>query len=416
MSTFVKKILVSAVAAIVLATIAMPPAAQAQTAAELQAQIQALLAQIAQLQAQLGGGTGGSMAGIPAGFTFTRNLSQGSSGSDVMYLQVLLNSNASTRVAASGAGSPGAETQFFGPLTATAVSAFQNMYASSILTPLGLTSGTGFFGASSRAKANMLVASAPSPTPGTPSPTPTTPTPGITTPGMEGSLIVTINSTPASGATLVLDQSKAVGAVEVKATGSDVLVSRLDLQFDVRPYLYISEVTVSDGATSRTMAVTSANTTEVTVGSKYSFRVDGLNILIPKDAKKTLTVTVRSATGLPAGTTTKDLVMTFIQNSVRGTDGAGLTQNAPTADLATRTFTVKEGDTASLELSANPSNPKARPVIVQSTTETADVVLAVFNLKATGNDAVLRTFEFRDAAASGTLDVVTLYDGNTALG
>ena len=179
MSTFVKKIVVSAVVAIVLAAVAMPPAAQAQTAAELQAQIQALLAQIAALQAQLSGATGGGgIAGIPAGFTFTSNLSQGSSGVDVTHLQHLLNSNPATRVAASGAGSPGSETQFFGPLTAAAVSAFQNLYASAILTPLGLTSGTGFFGAGSRAKANMLISSAPSPTP-PPGPTPTpTPTPG----------------------------------------------------------------------------------------------------------------------------------------------------------------------------------------------------------------------------------------------
>ncbi|GEM_PF-1150244 len=419
MSTFVKKILVSAVAAVVVATVVMPPTAQAQTAAELNAQIQSLLATIAQLQAQLGGVTGGGFreAGIPAGFMFTRNLSQGTTGSDVMYLQILLNSNPSTQVAATGVGSKGQETQFYGPLTARAVSSFQMTYASTILAPLGLSSGTGFFGASSRAKANALLASSPV-TPVTP-PGPITPpspiTPPITTPGVEGSIIATIASTPASGATLTLNQSKAVGAVDVKATGSDVLVSRLDLQFDVRPYLYISEVTVSDGSTSRTMAVTSANTTEVTVGSKYSFRVDGLNILVPKDATKTLTVTVKSATGLPAGTTTKDLVMTFIQNSVRGTDGAGLTQTAPTADLSTRTFTVKEGDTASLELSSHSSNPKARPVIVQSTTETADIVLAVFNLKATGNDAILRTFQFNDSVASGTLDVVGLYDGSTLL-
>ncbi|MEK7542504.1 MAG: hypothetical protein AAB524_02280, partial [Patescibacteria group bacterium] len=119
MSTFVKKILVSAVAAVMVATVAVPPTAQAQTAAELQAQIQQLLATITALQAQLSGlQGGGGDTGIPAGFTFTRNLSQGSSGSDVMYLQILLNSNAATQVAATGVGSRGQETQFFGPLTA----------------------------------------------------------------------------------------------------------------------------------------------------------------------------------------------------------------------------------------------------------------------------------------------------------
>lgn len=422
MSTFVKKILVSALAVTVLATVAMPPTAQAQTAAELQVQINALLAQIAALQAQLAGATGGGgIAGIPAGFTFTQNLGQGSSGVDVTHVQHLLNSNPATQVASSGAGSPGQETQFFGPLTAAAVSQFQNIYASEILAPLGLTSGTGFFGASSRAKANKLVAVAPAPAP-TPTPTPTpgtpapSPTPGISTPGVEGSLIVTIASSPASGAILNIGETEAVTGVDVKATGSDVLVSRLDVEFDTRPYLYISEMTVSDGTTSKTIAVTQSNSTEVTVGTKYSVRVDGLSILVPKDTTKKFTVTVKAVSGLPVGTTTKDLVLTFIANAVRGTDGAGLTQTGPTASLATRTITVQEPTTADLELTAHADNPKARPIMVSDTAETNGVTLAIFNLKAKNNDAILRNFVFTDAGAgSSTLNVVYLYDGSTLL-
>ena len=167
MSKLAKKIFVTAIMAAVVATVAIPPPAQAQvTAEELQVQIQALLDTIAGLQAQintLGGGTttGGGVTGIPAGFTFTGNLGQGSSGTDVMYLQMLLNSNSATQVAATGVGSPGSETQFYGPLSTASVTAFHNLYASEILAPLGLTSGTGFFGPSSRTKANSLLAVTP---------------------------------------------------------------------------------------------------------------------------------------------------------------------------------------------------------------------------------------------------------------
>jgi hypothetical protein len=86
---------------------------------------------------------------------FTRDLSTGSTGADVMDLQKLLNSNGFT-VAASGVGSPGMETDYYGSLTAGAVAAMQEAFASEILAPLGLTAGTGYFGASTRAKANSL--------------------------------------------------------------------------------------------------------------------------------------------------------------------------------------------------------------------------------------------------------------------
>ncbi len=86
---------------------------------------------------------------------FTRNLTTGDTGADVMELQQFLNANGYT-VAVSGAGSAGNETEYFGPATSGAVAAFQEAYAGSILTPLGLTAGTGYFGASTRAMANSL--------------------------------------------------------------------------------------------------------------------------------------------------------------------------------------------------------------------------------------------------------------------
>jgi len=99
-----------------------------------------------------GTGTGTAISGIPAGFQFTTNLKQGSTGNDVKYLQILLNSDAATSV-----GNAGNETSYFGTMTKAAVVKFQNKYASETLAPYGLSAGTGFFGTTSRAKANTLV-------------------------------------------------------------------------------------------------------------------------------------------------------------------------------------------------------------------------------------------------------------------
>lgn len=127
------------------------PSAKAQSSEDLQAQINTLLAQIAALS-----GTTGSSATTASGYVWTRDLNVGATGADVKELQMFLNKNADTRVSASGVGSVGMETEYFGPATAAAVSKFQVMHRAEVLTPAGLVNPTGFFGPGTRAKANAL--------------------------------------------------------------------------------------------------------------------------------------------------------------------------------------------------------------------------------------------------------------------
>ncbi len=141
--------------------------AKADVISDLQAQIQALLAQIQALQ-----GNGGSqqVGGLKCTATFTLNLKQGSTGSEVLALQKFLNSVDGTQLATAGAGSPGNETSYFGAATKAGVIKFQEKFAADVLTPVGLTKGTGNWFASTRAKANALCAGGGTTTPPTPGP------------------------------------------------------------------------------------------------------------------------------------------------------------------------------------------------------------------------------------------------------
>ena len=87
---------------------------------------------------------------FPALAVFDRNLQVGSVGGDVALLQQVLNSDPVTQITNFGPGSPGQETIIFGQLTKKAVIKLQEKYRSEVLTPAGLSAGTGFVGPTTR--------------------------------------------------------------------------------------------------------------------------------------------------------------------------------------------------------------------------------------------------------------------------
>ena len=132
--------------------------AQGDSTADLQAQVARLIAELNELKGlqKKSYTTVASGGNAACPYTWNKNLTIGSSGDDVRQLQRFLNGNPQTQVAVSGVGSPGSETNYYGPATSRAVSKFQEMYAAQILTPLGLTKGTGGFYTSTRNHANSL--------------------------------------------------------------------------------------------------------------------------------------------------------------------------------------------------------------------------------------------------------------------
>lgn len=87
---------------------------------------------------------------------FTKTLKLGDTDPEVLLLQKALNEDIDTVITASGAGSPGNETTYFGQKTKLAVIKLQNKHYGEVLAPNGLSVGTGVFGPSTRAMMNNM--------------------------------------------------------------------------------------------------------------------------------------------------------------------------------------------------------------------------------------------------------------------
>ena len=119
------------------------------TIEELKAQIAELLKQIDALEAQIQQIKLAEL--IPADYKFEKNLKYGQKSTDVRYLQEFL------KAQGVGVYPEGLVTGYFGSLTKAAVIRFQEKYASDILTPWNLTTGTGLVGKTTRAKINEIL-------------------------------------------------------------------------------------------------------------------------------------------------------------------------------------------------------------------------------------------------------------------
>ena len=94
---------------------------------------------------------------LPFTNSFTKYLHYRQTNTDIKRLQIFLKSDPDTKIAVSGAGSPGKETNFFGLLTKKAVIKFQEKYAKDVLVPWGFVKGTGYVGKTTLAKINELM-------------------------------------------------------------------------------------------------------------------------------------------------------------------------------------------------------------------------------------------------------------------
>ena len=200
----------------------------------------------------------------------------------------------------------------------------------------------------------------------------------------EGSVTVTMESSPSNGTEIAYDTTKSTMALKVKATGADMSVNRVDFNFNKRAWLYVNKAALYDGSTMVAEKTLSSNSfDQITVGTDYRLRFDGLNVVVAKDATKVLTLKLTAPSII---TDPNTLVMITVDtNSVRASDGTGLVSYEGVS--GTRTFKVKTATAGSLVASLDTATPAIGTVAVDDVDNTEGVSLLIADLKATG-DAV----------------------------
>jgi hypothetical protein len=342
--------------------------------------------------------------------TFSNYLTVGSTGSDVVNLQSFLVSKGFLTMPA------GVSEGYFGSLTKAAVIAYQ--------TNAGIVPQSGFVGPLTIASLNNAMTGTMTTTtttttggttaftcpvgwsctgPATTATTGTTvttttsvPAGTIATPGVSGTLNIAKGSFTGNGTTVNDGQAVDVASFDLQAGASDQLVSSVDFDFSVRPWLYVSSFSVYNAATGATIAtvsnLTAANFTELIVGSEYRLTIPA-SILVKAGTKTTIVLHAQFATSNRAIT---NIYVTRAE--VRSVDGTGVTTTESIGDgISTANglnlFVDYGGqNNTNIITTIDPSSPNTGIIQTNTgTTQTQNVLLGVFDLKSQNINSTLQS-------------------------
>lgn len=249
-------------------------------------------------------------------FTFNTNMKLGSRGTDVMNLQKVLNMYPQTRVAESGAGSPGMETTYFGAGTRAAANKFQALH----LVELGISAPTGNVFGGTRGLLNQVCNGSVSTTPGN---TVSGPVSAMLAASQPTGMVINSQS-GARLADITLSGNGSVTAMQLQRIGAS---SDTDL---VNVYLYDGNTRITDAAS-------------VSTGGFINFNLNSNPIMV--NGSRTITVRAdlsSSVSGRSVGVklnsmTAGGAVSTFtnvIGNMLQGSSVTAATVNFSTVTVA----------------------------------------------------------------------------------
>lgn len=343
--------------------------------------------------------------------SFTRNLTVGSRGADVTDLQTILATGGFLSVSPTG---------YFGALTKAALGAWQASQ--------GISPAVGYFGPISRAAIGG-VAVTPT-TPGCPAgalfnsltgaPCTTGPsmvpgctagalfssttgqscagtpvTPGSTLDNTDGSITAGVSTVVPSTITIKKGETKDLIAEQLTASAGKVAVNRFDVQFSERPWLTFSKFELVDNATGNVIATKNisgaADFTEVTVGTAYLLRFDGLNYVVTPGQSQVLKVrgTLLAASDKVVG---QAVTVTLPTNGIRAVNGKGYTETTGPSTALTATVTLTAtGSAANVLVRVSPSTDDTRIQTTSTSGQTNDIKLAVYDFKSQNQPSTLNS-------------------------
>lgn len=405
---FVSKLIVAFVTIAMLFSLSYASTAHAATEAELQAQIDVLIAQLAALTGQVSAPAASASSSV-CPYTWTRSLSVGDSGPDVMKLQQFLNSNDATRVAASGIGSAGQETDYYGGLTGEAVKKYQTMYSAQILAPLGLVNPTPYFGNSTRGHMNGMCTSAPttggdddhdhgSDDDGSDDDDDDSSSSSSALSGGEAD----VNSVDASDEEDEITEGQedvAVISVEFDVEDGDVRLERVDVRLDgasisgdaeADPWDAFEDMSIwVDGDKVASEDVTDEDDWDES-GTEYEFRLTNVDSVFREDTTNEIIVALSAQNGVDVDSTgsNNNWVIDIPQNGLRFVDSEGLDILAPSAGAGTDNSTFEmqdEGANDDLDLESSDDDPDSDTLALDED-DNQEYAIFAFDLSAEDSD------------------------------
>lgn len=147
--------------------------------------------------------------------------------------------------------------------------------------------------------------------------------------GQEGTLSAELQVSPGHNIRLWPGFTQSVMAFEVKAVYSDISITRVDLFFNSRAWLYLDKVGLQyAGYTKAEQELSRDSFSRIGSQDIYRLRFENLQVSIKDGFPGVFTVTVDPKETQPSGT--PHYITVFLENnSIRGVDGAGIWQYAP---------------------------------------------------------------------------------------
>lgn len=332
---------------------------------------------------------GGSSTTSTSCGTYTRDLTLGSTGADVVSLQTYLEAKGHLTIPA------GTSKGYFGALTQSALAKYQ--------AAMGISPAAGYFGPMTRAKVSGDCSTTPT--------TPTTPSTGLS--GDEASLEA-FDFSSGDDSEVEEGESADVAEIEFDVEDGDVMLDRVDLEFsnasstdttDVWDALEMVEL-VLDGEVIGEADLSDED--EYLDEDDGTVRISGINTKL--DEGETVTIVVRVTAQDNVDSDDQDTFeVVVIDDGIRATDSQGIQQYLPTnGDSDAVDFDVEEaGADAELKVSSSQSDPDESTLKVEDDEKSDLHKIFVFDLEAEEDDMDIDTVEITLTTASATASVIS---------